>query len=333
MSCATLHITRDATIGSSNFFQLDSSKGTIGINTTASFTLDVSGYINTTTGYSTTTGTTLLSSGLAGVSSINCTGTTSCQTNNVSGSTTIGNNTLVFKPSNRCVGIGTASPAYPLDVSGNIRSSTGFYVGKSSTASLTGSVLTVPSITCGTGGIYGTLATSYQPNISTLTLSSLTLGCWVDATSSYTTTTPQSTHIGYCTKSFPSSSVSLTNNTVVNITSISLPAGLWHIAGTVNVGNSKYLTSVDFSSSTYAMALSINTSKTAITQSQPNRITQLDNFISTSYSNSYTFGFWRVHTVVALLTTTTYYLNAYPAYNGGSPYAGTNSGLVCTRIA
>jgi hypothetical protein len=40
-----------------------------------------------------------------------------------------------------------------------------------------------------------------------------------------------------------------------------------------------------------------------------------------------------VHTVVTLLSTTTYYLNVYPSYSGGTPYAGTNSGLVCTRIA
>jgi hypothetical protein len=124
-----------------NTFRIDTSNNRVGIlNTSPTYTLDVSGNTNLTSGYtykingsdvlsSTTLGSDVITSSLTSVGTLNnldVSGITNLSTTNITGDLTIDNDVLKVDTSNNRVGILNTSPTYTLDVSGNTNLTSGY---------------------------------------------------------------------------------------------------------------------------------------------------------------------------------------------------------------
>jgi hypothetical protein len=86
------------------------------------------------------------------------TGAISASTLSVSGNVAVNTSSLKVDTTNNRVGVVNASPSYPLDATGNVNSSTGYYVGGTQVATVSSGNLSIPLSCKVTGRVYGTTA-------------------------------------------------------------------------------------------------------------------------------------------------------------------------------
>jgi hypothetical protein len=305
---ASLNVTGDLAVDT-NTLKVDAATNRVGIVQVApAYPLDVTGDINTTTKYrignidtlnETTLGATVLASSLTSVGAL-----TSLA---VTGDLVVDTSTLKVDSNLNRVGIVKAAPAYPLDVVGDINTTTKYKIG------------TVDTLTDTTLG--GLVLNSSLTSVGTLT--SLSVAGMITP---YTATaaSPAAGQLGYTKTIVLAAPVVVPGTTAItNVTSLALGVGVWSIKGYAKLTDA---------AGAVMHELGI---QRAINTLQLDDATG-DNYVSRGFSYDATMAkspLVQVQTVMSLTVAATVYLNSRGTQSGADNWLANFCGIRATRIA
>lgn len=166
---STSHATKGTIFfGGASGLVFDEVNTRLGLGGTPSYPLDITGNINTSAAYL-IAGVSILSNTTLGSSVVNSSLTSvgTLVSLTITGDLTVDTSTLKVDSTNNRVGVVNAAPSYPLDVTGNINSTTGFLVAGTSvlTSTTLGSGVVNSSLT--SLGTLTALTVNASPNITT----------------------------------------------------------------------------------------------------------------------------------------------------------------------